>query len=115
MKELKITRERVLEASERCEQAREVLEAMFPEAFEEEWVDITKEIEWKTSCAGSKLYYLQGYYEGKEALYWYASEGIKKEDALRNICCIFVTLPDTSSKKSSAVNVVIPDASLNIS
>lgn len=49
-KEFKVTKERILDACGACEDARDVLEAMFPEAFEEkeEWVDITDEINWIT-------------------------------------------------------------------
>ena len=46
MKELKISKEAVLEASETCPDAKEVLKALFPDVFKE-GVDISKEIEWK--------------------------------------------------------------------
>lgn len=49
-KELKITKEKVLEASESCPDAKGVLKTLFPEAFKEKekWVDITNEtkLEW---------------------------------------------------------------------
>lgn len=43
MKELKISKEAVLEASKKCPDAKEVLKALFPDVFKEEWIDITKE------------------------------------------------------------------------
>jgi len=39
MEELKITKEKVLEASERCGTAKEVLKTLFPEVFEEETIE----------------------------------------------------------------------------
>jgi len=36
-KELKITKERVLEAAGKCAEAKTALKTLFPEAFEEEW------------------------------------------------------------------------------
>ena len=77
MKEFKVTKERILDACRTCEDARDVLEAMFPEAFRDAWENITEEIEWKAD--GSGKYYLVGLYEGKQVAYWYASEGIKDE------------------------------------
>lgn len=35
MNELKITKEKVLEAAEKCSEAKKVLEALFPEAFDD--------------------------------------------------------------------------------
>ena len=79
MKELKITKEKVLEASKQCEQAREVLEAMFPEAFEGKWDNVTSQIKWEVVNSGLTDYYLVGLYEGTQVAYFYASEGIKDE------------------------------------
>lgn len=45
-KELEITKDKVLKASEKCPQAKEVLKELFSEAFEEKWRDISKETEW---------------------------------------------------------------------
>ena len=58
-KELKITKEKVLEASEQCGEAKRVLEAMFPEVFRGEWENITDEIKWSVEDG-----FLHGYYEG---------------------------------------------------
>ncbi|HOV34615.1 MAG TPA: hypothetical protein PLS56_01315 [Candidatus Dojkabacteria bacterium] len=41
--ELKVTKEKVLEAASKCSTARETLKTLFPEAFEEEyWLDLSK-------------------------------------------------------------------------
>ena len=42
MEELTIKKERVLKAAEGCDDAREVLETLFPEAFEKPGFDLTK-------------------------------------------------------------------------
>jgi hypothetical protein len=39
--ELKITKERVLSAAGKCGTAKEVLKELFPEAFGDEWEDVT--------------------------------------------------------------------------
>ena len=71
-KELKITKEKILEASKQCEQAMEVLRAMFPEAFEgeERWVDITEEIDWCMYKFCSDSYWLMGTFAGEERFYF---------------------------------------------
>ena len=48
MTELKITKEKVLKASEQCPDAKDVLETLFPDAFKKEWKDVTDKckIEW---------------------------------------------------------------------
>lgn len=47
MKELKISKEAVLEASKKCPDAKEVLKVLFPGVFKDEWVEITEKCEWK--------------------------------------------------------------------
>lgn len=44
MLEIKITKEKVLAAAEACPEAKEVLKKIVPEAFEDEWEDITHKV-----------------------------------------------------------------------
>jgi len=41
------TKEQIREAAEECPEAQVVLRRLFPDAFVDEWRDITKEIAWK--------------------------------------------------------------------
>ena len=66
MKELKITKEKVLEASEKCGQAREVLKALFPEAFEEEQKIITSKVELRLEAVGSGYHFIKLSYKGDD-------------------------------------------------
>ena len=61
--ELKITKERVLSAAEKCGIAEEILKELFPEVFNvspPEWEDITKKC--RISNVGNSLYVHDGFY-----------------------------------------------------
>ena len=61
MSALKITKERIIKASESCPDAKRVLKELFPEVFEEEWHDITTEIQFEfDSC--DPYYFLRIYH-----------------------------------------------------
>ena len=54
---LEITKDKVLRASKKCPQAKEVLKELFSEAFEDEWKDITGMVEPEIIyAAGNKPY-----------------------------------------------------------
>ena len=59
MKELKITKEKVLRASETCPDAKMVLRELFPDAFENEWEDITEKVKPEIICAAGNKPYLR--------------------------------------------------------
>ena len=63
MKELKISKEKVLEASKQCPNAKVVLKLLFPDVFEEE--NINKEIEWRRND-GDGGFRLYGQYRGED-------------------------------------------------
>ena len=44
---LKIEKEKVLKASEECEEFKGIAEKLWPEIFEEEWEDITDKVKWE--------------------------------------------------------------------
>lgn len=70
-KVLEITKEKVLRASEKCPQAKEVLKELFSEAFEKKGrKDITKDIDWAMYGFCSDNYWLMGAHEGKEIFYF---------------------------------------------
>ena len=76
MKEYKITKERLKAMAEECPEAEGILKKGFPEAFKvEEWVDITKEIEWKLYPDYSGSFWVRGYHKDK-AIVWLDAEGI---------------------------------------
>lgn len=76
-KELKITKEKVLKASETCPDAKSVLKELFPGVFippKKKWKDITKEIEVRVriSCAKPSMdnkHYLSFMHEGEQIAY----------------------------------------------
>ena len=80
MSELKITKERVLTAAEKCEDAKEVLQELFPDVFKGQWKDITEEIEWKivkdnaTSVSKKNMHHLVGFHTDDD-LVVYVSAG----------------------------------------
>jgi hypothetical protein len=51
MTELKITKERILEAASKCSTAKETLKTLFPEAFESKWSREYREI----LCNGKRV------------------------------------------------------------
>jgi len=58
MKEMKMpTKEQILKASKQCIEVDRVMHIMFPEAFKEEWVDITGELTFKADQRGSHPYW----------------------------------------------------------
>ena len=57
------TKEQVLKASEKCPDTKGVLEDLYPDAFKEEWVDITGEITWKIYRFIGGECWLMGTYE----------------------------------------------------
>lgn len=63
-KELKISKEAVLEASMACPDAKAVLKALFPDVFKEEWLPITHEIEWKFRNEGDDYGVVEIYHHG---------------------------------------------------
>lgn len=50
MNELKVTKEKVLEAAKVSKEGKEVLEKLFPEVFEEEYYDFGEEFNTNTFC-----------------------------------------------------------------
>lgn len=57
------TKEQVLKASKKCPEAKEVLEDLYPDAFEKKQVDITEEIVWKICRFIKGECWLMGKYE----------------------------------------------------
>ena len=58
------SKEQILEASKDCPDAKEVLKKLFPEAFKEEWDDVTKELEIRIAHFGEGVYYLRFSHNG---------------------------------------------------
>ena len=58
------SKKQILKASERCQEVKEVMQDLFPQAFEEEWVDITEDIKWKVYKFMGGDYWLMGKYYG---------------------------------------------------
>lgn len=67
-KNLEITKEKVLKASEKCPQAKEVLKELFSEAFEGEGSDITEELMLKIDPTGD-AYWIDIYHAGNRVGY----------------------------------------------
>lgn len=84
MKELKITKEKVLEASESYPDAKGVLKTLFPEAFKKEkgkWVNVTEEIRWccynfEENEERPGEYWIMGVHEGDE-VFFFNVDGLK--------------------------------------
>lgn len=61
MKELKISKEAVLEASKKCPDAKEVLKALFPDVFKKTEKDVTRDLTLKIvhSTRGTGRYFFE--------------------------------------------------------
>ncbi len=66
-KEFKITKEKILAMASGCSEAKAALKKGFPEAFEDEWREITVHMEWIVKEA-TRGYFLIGYYNGDEVV-----------------------------------------------
>ena len=65
MKELKISKEAVLEASKTCHDAKAVLKALFTDVFKEIDFDVSKEISWVRDDFEGIGFKLRGKYKGE--------------------------------------------------
>ena len=68
-KELKITKEKVLEASESCPDAKEVLKTLFPSVFKDEWRDVTLHLTAKIENFLEGRYFIKLYDGSKQVAY----------------------------------------------
>lgn len=62
-KEFKITKEKILAMASECSEAKAVLKKGFPEAFEDEWTDITRQVRFIPDSRQGKGFYWIGMYE----------------------------------------------------
>ena len=77
---LEITQEKVLEAAEKCSEAKEVLKTLFPEAFEkeDEFVDITDKVFVQKGNRFNNIYLSTRYGESPQILYGITETGITR-------------------------------------
>ena len=62
-KEFKITKEKILAMASECSEAKAVLKKGFPEAFIEDWVDVTENLVFRPYKAG-RFYWIGIYQKG---------------------------------------------------
>lgn len=66
-KDLKMpTKERVLQAAKECDNAETALRSLWPEAFEEEWINITEDLELEMENTGDGWSFLKVAYKGTQ-------------------------------------------------